>query len=149
MSSLASPLPAAVLPDQPTRLAAAAAAIGFAGVAAFQVALAAGVPWGEAAWGGQPAQLPTSLRVSSGIASLFYATAAPMIVLGRAGYGRRNRSSNVVRWGTWSLAMLMMLGALLNFASASPWENFLWAPYSLTLAILCTVVARRSARATG
>jgi len=34
------------------RAAAVAAAIGFAGIAIFQVALAAGAPWGHAAWGG-------------------------------------------------------------------------------------------------
>ncbi len=52
--------------DRTARLAAAAAAVGFAGVAMFQIALAAGVPWGVAAWGGQPAQLPTTLRLASG-----------------------------------------------------------------------------------
>lgn len=69
----------------------------------------------------------------------------PLIVLGRAGYGGRNGSSTVFRWGTWFLAALMVLGALLNFASRSRWENYLWGPYTVTLAILCIVVARRAA----
>ena len=111
----------------------------------FQVALAAGVPWGEAAWGGQPAQLPTTLRVGSGISAVFYGAVAPLIVLGRAGYWGRDGSSRVFRWGTWFLTALMVLGALLNFASPSRWENFLWGPYTVILAILCIVVARRAA----
>jgi hypothetical protein len=42
------------------RLAALLAALGFAGIAAFEVALAAGVPWGHAAWGGAHSELSTA-----------------------------------------------------------------------------------------
>ena len=38
--------------DHFARVAAVVAAIGFAGIAIFQLALAAGAPWGYAAWGG-------------------------------------------------------------------------------------------------
>ena len=110
----------------------------------FQIALAAGVPWGEAAMGGQSAQLPTTLRLASVAQAVFYGAIVPLIILGRAGYGGRDGSSTVFRWGTWFLAALMVLGALLNFASQSRWENFLWGPYIVTLAILCIVVARRA-----
>jgi hypothetical protein len=40
---------------------------------------------------------------------------------------------------------LSLLGALMNAASRSPWERFLWAPVSLVLAILVFVVARSDA----
>ena len=86
----------------------------------FQIVLAAGVPWGEAAWGGQPAQLPTTLRLASVAVAAFYGAIVPLTVLGREGYGGRDGSSTVFRWGTWFLAALMVLGALLNFASQSP-----------------------------
>ena len=33
-------------------------------------------------------------------------------------------------------------GALMNFASSSPWERFLWGPLALVLAGLCFVLAR-------
>ncbi len=135
--------------DRTARRAAAATAVGFAGVVMFQIALTAGAPWGEAAWGGQPAQLPTTLRLASGAVAIFYGVIVPLIVLGRAGYGGRDGSSTVFRWGTWFLAALMVLGALLNFASQSRWENYLWGPYTVTLAILCIVVARRAARTVG
>jgi len=135
--------------DRTARRAAAATAVGFAGVVMIQIALTAGAPWGEAAWGGQPAQLPTTLRLASGAVAIFYGVIVPLIVLGRAGYGGRDGSSTVFRWGTWFLAALMVLGALLNFASQSRWENYLWGPYTVTLAILCIVVARRAARTAG
>lgn len=134
--------------DQTARLAAAAAAVGFAGVAMFQIALAAGVPWGQAAWGGQHAQLPATLRLASGAVAVFYGAIVPLVVLGRAGYGGRDGASTLFRWGTWFLAALMVLGALLNFASQSRWENYLWGPYTVTLAILCIAVARSAARTT-
>ena len=43
--------------DRVARTAAVLAAIGFAGLAIFQAALAAGAPWGHAAWGGEEAHL--------------------------------------------------------------------------------------------
>jgi hypothetical protein len=36
------------------------AGIGFTGLASFQAALAAGAPWGHAAWGGSSAHLTTA-----------------------------------------------------------------------------------------
>ena len=47
-----------------------AATAGLAVVAAFQVALAAGAPWGRAAWGGQhQGRLPARLRIASAVAA--------------------------------------------------------------------------------
>ena len=43
--------------DHFARVAAVVAAIGFAGIAIFQLTLAAGAPWGYAAWGGASAHL--------------------------------------------------------------------------------------------
>ena len=48
--------------DRVARPAAVLAAIGFAGLAIFQTALAAGAPWGHAAWGGEEAQLSAAQR---------------------------------------------------------------------------------------
>jgi hypothetical protein len=47
------------------RKAAVAAAIGFVGIAVFQIALAARVPLGHAAWGGAHAHLSTAQRLGS------------------------------------------------------------------------------------
>lgn len=119
------------------RRAAQAATIGFAAQIAFQTALAAGAPLGDAAWGGSHAHLTAGPRVASAVAVGFW-IAAILIVRGRAA-GRTKRR---YRWGTWGLAVVLGLSALINTASGSSWENYLLAPVALVLAGLCVVVAR-------
>lgn len=43
------------------------------------------------------------------------------------------------------MAVLLLLGALVNFASSSPSERFGWGPLAMLLAILCVVLARSRA----
>jgi hypothetical protein len=123
------------------------AAGGFVGIALFQVALAAGVPWGHAAWGGAHAELSTAQRIGSAAAIVVWSAAA-LVVLGRAGFwgARSRRLATVFRLGTWLLAAVSALAAVLNFASQSRWENVIFGPLALVLAVLCTVVARSAAR---
>jgi hypothetical protein len=122
--------------------AAIAAGAGFLGIAAFQVALAAGAPLGQAAWGGaHDGQLPTSLRVASAVAVGVWVLAA-LIVLGRAGFEAKPLPPTVLRLGPWILVCVCLIGALMNFLSPSAWERFLWAPFTLALAWLCLFVAR-------
>ena len=130
--------------DLVARVAAVVAAIGFAGIAIFQLALAAGAPMGHAAWGGANARLSTAQRGASAAAVVFYAAAA-LIVLGRAGVLRARGNAALFRWGIWFLAVAMAIGALPNFASQSRWENLIFGPLALVLAILCVIVARRDA----
>ena len=127
-------------------MAAVLAAIGFVGIAAFQVALAAGVAWGHAAWGGAHAELSTGQRICSAVAVVVWVAAA-LIVLGRAGFwgAVSSRLRTFFSWGTWFLAAVSVLAAVLNFASQSRWENLIFGPLALLLAILCTVVARSAA----
>ena len=120
--------------------AAVVAATGFVVVAGFQLLLALGVPWGRAAWGGGQTTLPPELRVASSISMAVFIGAA-LIVLGRAGYWGL-RFSGVLRIGSWLLAVLMGLGSVMNLASSSPWERFVWAPVALLLAVSSFVVAR-------
>ena len=131
--------------DHVAREAALLASIGFVGIAIFQLALAAGAPWGHAAWGGAHAHRSTALRSASAGAVVFYAAAA-LIVLGRAGILRGRCNSAPFRWGTWFLAVAMAIGALPNFASQSRRENLMFGPLALVLAILCVVVARNAAQ---
>ena len=128
--------------DRVARLAAVLAAVGFAFLAVFQAALAAGAPWGHAAWGGENAHLSSGQRVASAIAVIIYVAAA-LIVCGRAKLIWRARSNAALfRWGTWFFAVAMAIGAVPNFASHSRWENVIFAPLALVLAALCSVVAR-------
>ena len=66
------------------RPAAVLAAIGFAALAVFQAALAAGAPWGHAAWVGENANLSAAQQSASAVAAVVY-VAAMLIVLSRAG----------------------------------------------------------------
>jgi hypothetical protein len=120
--------------------AAILAAIGFAAIAVFQAALAAGAALGHAAWGGAEAELTTGQRIGSGIAVALWAVAA-VVVLGRAGIWGRATPTRIFHWGTWFYAALTAISALPQFASESRWENLIWGPLALTLAVLCTIVA--------
>jgi hypothetical protein len=122
------------------RLAAIAAAAGFALVAGFQIALASGAPWGRGAWGGAHDVLPTRLRIASSVGAVTLILGA-LVVLGRAGYWGSAMPSGVFRWGTWALVAAMALSAFGNFASSSRWERLLMGPMALLLALLCLVVA--------
>jgi hypothetical protein len=126
--------------------AAITATVGFAGLAVYQLSLAAGAPFGEAAWGGTTdGQLSTGLRVGSASSIVIYAVAAALI-LRRAGFPVRWVSHAVARIGSWVLVVLLTFGALTNFLSQSPWERFLLAPVTLMLAGLCLIVARGATR---
>jgi hypothetical protein len=122
------------------RLVAILAAIGFLAIAAFQVALALGAPLGRAAWGGAHERLPGRLRIGSAIAVVVWVLAA-LIVLARGGLPVIGLPSIAIEWGPWVLVGLSAVGAMVNFASTSPWERFGWGPLALTLAALCLVLA--------
>jgi hypothetical protein len=130
------------LPQASTRARAAViATAGFTVFAIFQLALAVGAPFGEAAYGGTHTDLPAGLRITSAIAAIVYWLAA-LVVLRRGGYQVPLISAHVARVGTWALAGLMTLGALINFASSGDWERFGWGPFALVLAVLCFLLAR-------
>jgi hypothetical protein len=122
------------------RTAAIVAAIGYVGIAGFQVALALGAPLGHAAWGGKHRVLPSRLRVASGVAAVIWIVGA-VIVLGRAGFEVSPFSDSVERWGAWVFVGLLVVGTLMNAASSSRWERFVWAPISAILAFATSVVA--------
>ena len=107
-----------------------------------QVALAAGAPLGDAAWGGAHAHLTTAECVGSAISVLIY-LAAIVVVRGPAA----GREARRYRWGIWALAVLLGIAGVMNLASESRSENLLLAPVAVLLAALCVVVARGAASA--
>lgn len=123
------------------RIAAGLTAGGFIIAACFQAALAVGVPWGRAAWGGAVATLPPGLRIASGVAAVFWVLAA-FVVLGRGGYSFSPMSDDMSRRGTWVLVGVLALSTLANLASPSDWERFGWAPFVFVNLVLCCIVAR-------
>jgi hypothetical protein len=122
------------------RTAAVLAAAGFLVIAVFQAALVLGAPLGRAAWGGQQERLPTRLRIGSAVAVAIWVLSA-LIVLGRAGVEAFPFPDTVERWGTWVVVGLLSIGVLMNVASSSRWERYLWGPLALILAVLTLVVA--------
>ncbi|MGH2526468.1 MAG: hypothetical protein ACRDG2_06945 [Actinomycetota bacterium] len=126
--------------DEWVRVVGVVAAVGFVGIAAFQAAIAAGAPLGRAAWGGTHVRLPQRLRVASAGAVAFWIVAA-LVVLARAGFDASPVPFSASRWATWILVVLLAIGAVMNAASRSPWERFLWAPIALVLGVLCLALA--------
>jgi hypothetical protein len=117
-------------------------ATGLAAITAFQLCLAAGAPWGAAAWGGaDPGRLSTELRVASAFAASFWLLAA-LTALARGGTAASPIPYAFSRRGTWALTSLLGLGAVMNAASQSPWERFGWAPVVLGLAVLSLQLSR-------
>ncbi len=74
---------------------------------------------------------------------------AALTVLGRAGFGASPLPASFTSWGTWLLVGVLAVGALMNFASPSAWERFMWGPFTLILAVLCLLVARHGSAAPG
>ena len=122
------------------RVAALLYAVISAGVAAFQIALAAGAPWGAYAMGGaSPGQLPPALRIAALVqAALIVGTAA--IVLSRAGLILAGWS-RVSRWLMWVVVAVAAVSLVLNLITPSAGEQALWAPVLLVLLASSLVVA--------
>jgi hypothetical protein len=128
------------------RRCAVAAAVLFGTLASFQAALAVGIPWGEAAWGGAHAELSVGMRIGSGV-QVVLAIGFALIVLRRAGH--RVWSPLPLRWlpvATRILTGYMALGFLMNAASRSSIERAIWTPVGFSLAVLCGIVAVWSPR---
>lgn len=107
----------------------------------FQLLLAAGLPFGRAAWGGQQAILPAKLRLGSLVAAFIIALAA-WIVLARAGLASPGADgSAVVRIATWVFGGFFCLNTLGNLASKSPTERKVMTPVTVVLAICFFTVA--------
>jgi hypothetical protein len=112
-------------------------------VAAFQAALTLGAPLGAAALGGSNVgTLPDDLRIVTAVSTLAWLGAA-LIVLARGGFAIAPIPSAVAQWGTWVLVAFLAVGTVLNLVSSSPWERFVWAPFSLTMLTLCVILARQ------
>jgi hypothetical protein len=105
-------------------------------VSGFQVALAAGVPWGVAAYGGsKPGVLPASLRRTSASAAVVYLGLAVVA-------GTRVASPVVRRRVFYSALPVMAVGAVVNLASTSFVERMIWTPVTAGLSAALWKAAR-------
>lgn len=112
-------------------------------VVAFQVALAAGAPWGAFAMGGAfPGQFPPALRIAALVqAGLLIALTA--VVLARAGILLPSWSQ-VSRWLIWFVVAFAALSLVLNLITPSTGERAIWAPVAFLLLISSGIVAFKS-----
>ncbi len=135
------------LPGRLVRTAALGYAVISAGVAAFQIALAAGAPWGSYAMGGAfPGQYPPSMRVEAVFSAALMA-AMVAVVLSRAGLVLP-KLSGISRWLVWLIVAYGVVGLVLNLITPSGGERLIWAPVALVL-LVCSLVVARSRSADG
>ena len=122
------------------RFAALAYAVISVGVIAFQVALAAGAPWGAYAMGGAfPGEFPPELRVAALVQSVMLAGLA-LVVLARAGIALP-RWSRTSRWLVWVVVAFSGLSLVLNVITPSAGERAIWAPVALIMLVSSVIVA--------
>ena len=112
-----------------------------AGLILFQLALAAGAPWGEFAMGGAfPGQFPPTLRVAAVIQAALI-VGMVTVVLARVGifftgWVRRTR------WLIWVVVGYGVIGLILNLITPSAGERAIWAPVAVVMLVSSVIVAR-------
>ena len=110
------------------------------GVILFQLALAAGAPWGAYAMGGAfPGQFPPELRVAAVVQAVILALLA-LVVLARAGMALPNRS-RASRWLIWIVVVFSTISLVLNTLTPSTDERAIWMPVALVMLICSVIVA--------
>ena len=132
------------------RVAAIIHAIVTFGVVAFQIALAAGAPWGAYAMGGaSPGQFPPAMRIAAMIQAVLLAGMAA-VILARAGL-ILPEWSRVSHWLVWIVVALTALSLVFNLITPSAGERAIWAP-TLTLLLISSLIvafSRLSITSTG
>ena len=105
-------------------------------VVLFQLALAAGAPWGEYAMGGAfPGTYPATMRIAAVVQAVILCGVA-VAVLARAGIGPRGWWSG--RQLAWAVVALLGVGVVLNLITPSGAERLVWAPVAI-LMFLCAL----------
>ena len=124
------------------RVAAIIYAIVSLGVIAFQIALAAGAPWGAYAMGGAfPGQFPPELRIAAIIQAVLLAGLAA-VILSRVGVILPSWS-RASRWLAWVVVAFSTVSFILNLITPSAGERAIWAPTAFLLLISSVIVAWR------
>ncbi|NTW97261.1 MAG: hypothetical protein HGB28_01775 [Oscillochloris sp.] len=111
-----------------------------AGVMAFQIALAAGAPWGAYAMGGAfPGQFPPPMRIAALVQAAFIGgTVAVVLVCAGLVRARWSRRAGKLVWGVVALGALSLV---LNLITPSAGERAIWAPVALLLLLSSAAVA--------
>ncbi len=106
-------------------------------VSLFQLALAAGLPWGAASFGGKyPGKYPPQMRLVA-LVNILVILFTAVIVLSRAGFafnGMRGFSEAAI----WFVVGFFCLGTIMNSITPSKIER-IWAPVAF-IQFLCSIV---------
>jgi hypothetical protein len=109
-------------------------------VVLFQLALAAGMPWGGIAMGGKfPGQYPPPLRVVALIQVAVLMLIAS-IVLSKSGLMLTEWHS-FANIAIWFVVVFSLVASVMNLLTSSVWEKRIWAPVSILMLITSIVVA--------
>ena len=129
----------------PEIMVVAAAACLLALVVHFQLALAAGAPWGAAAYGGRAAQddgrLPARYRVASAGTAVILAGALWLVLAAGAVISPTRVSENLLGVGAWVLVGLFALNTAGNLAGRHPAERWGAGGITAVLTVVCAWVA--------
>lgn len=109
-------------------------------LAALQIALVAGAPLGNYAWGGQHKVLPAKLRFGSAFSIIIYAILASFI-LSKSGIWVIITNNTVLIVGLWITTLYLSLGIFLNAISRSKRERNLMTLVSTLLAATFFIIA--------
>lgn len=110
-------------------------------VAAFQLGLALGAPWGGIAMGGAfPGVLPPPLRLAA-LGQIGVLVLSALVILSRAGCALPSWRA-VSRRLAWIVVALFAVGVVLNLITPSGWERLIWTPVALGLLLTSLSVAR-------
>jgi hypothetical protein len=107
------------------------------GIAVFQLTLLLGFPLGKAAWGGSSANLSLGLRICSGVSAFLWIVFAPIFAT-RAGFRDPAETGISILCAvrtTWAVFGLMCLGCVMNWASPSRIERFIWGPVTTVFVV--------------
>jgi hypothetical protein len=104
-------------------LAARGVAVFCVAFSAFQIALAAGAPFGKMTWGGSTAILPPGLRAASAGAAIYLVLAAAAMLVRSRDWGR-GLPQAPFRWFNGFLALQLALNTAANLASHTPAERY-------------------------
>ena len=112
------------------------------GVIAFQVALAAGVPWGRAAYGGGSAELAPAYRIASMVAVVVW-TVVGLTVLRLGGFGLwtpiPDRYLSMAGWG---IVGVLAISVVMNAITPSRIERAIWLPTTVLLLTCVGAIVR-------
>ena len=101
---------------------------------AFQLLLAAGLPFGKMAWGGENAKLSKKLRISSFISSLILVYAS-VVLLEKAGLVNIIDNNTAINISAWIYVFVFGLSTMGNITSKSKYEKIVMTPVAIYLVV--------------